>query len=365
MKLEISLFRFDKDSDYLPYYTKNFIKVKNQKNLLDILNTIEQENSFGYKNSLDFNVVVNGVFLNVDISIDKLVNSFGKDLTIEPISIRRSHTDLLINEDDFNDRLKILSKFIDEDDKKAYETYKIYFYASNSINLEYNYIGDSLLLLAYDLIEKNSSLEEDILKELSSHDFGAQYHTSLEDRVYNFDKTIENKISIIKKKLNLTKDIKEQEFFLERKNFINFGKYEEPKEIKYDFKNFNLAYYQGSSVDEECLELLSKLDAKILNLDSMKYSIPLDTFHINPEFSLKIAGMILLDAFDNAADLVIVDNDEIFKLFDSNRKKLYEQTGREIIIPIIHKNELSQLVSGEHVLAKETLNKHKINPDII
>ena len=29
MKLEISLFKFDKNSDYLPYYTKHFLKIEN------------------------------------------------------------------------------------------------------------------------------------------------------------------------------------------------------------------------------------------------------------------------------------------------------------------------------------------------
>ena len=30
MKLEISLFKFDKNSDYLPYYTKHFLKIENE-----------------------------------------------------------------------------------------------------------------------------------------------------------------------------------------------------------------------------------------------------------------------------------------------------------------------------------------------
>ena len=42
MKLEISLFKFDKNSDYLPYYTKHFLKIENELNMLDILNTINK-----------------------------------------------------------------------------------------------------------------------------------------------------------------------------------------------------------------------------------------------------------------------------------------------------------------------------------
>ena len=62
MKLEISLFRFDYKSDYLPYYTKNFVKVKNEKTLLDILNNINLEHPFGFENSVDFYLCINGIY---------------------------------------------------------------------------------------------------------------------------------------------------------------------------------------------------------------------------------------------------------------------------------------------------------------
>ena len=63
MKLEISLFKFDKNSDYLPFYTKHFLKITNEITLLDILNTINNENPFGYENDENFNLVVNSIYL--------------------------------------------------------------------------------------------------------------------------------------------------------------------------------------------------------------------------------------------------------------------------------------------------------------
>ncbi len=119
MKLEVSLFRFDYKSDYLPYYTRNYIKVKKmKKTLLDILKSINNENPFAYENDKNFCVAVNGIYTNVSISIEQLVENFGNDLTIEPLSIRRSHTDLLINDADFQERLKVLSEFIEDEDIK-------------------------------------------------------------------------------------------------------------------------------------------------------------------------------------------------------------------------------------------------------
>lgn len=365
MKLEISLFRFDYKSDYLPYYTKNFIKVSNEKTLLDILNNINAEHAFGFENKEDFSLVVNKVYTYASITIDELVENFGNDLTIEPISIRRAHTDLLINDADFKERLKLLSEFVDEEDKAKYESYKIYFYASNTINYEYDYIGDSILLLASDLIEKNQANEQEILNSIKEYDVGAQYHTSLEKRVYNLDSSIEKKISEIKAKLALVKPIKEQEFNLEKKNSLDFGSFDVIEEIKHDFNDFNLAYFEGLNEDSETLALLDQLNAKRVKTPSLKSDLALDTFHINNEFTMKLASTIMLEAFDNGADLLVVDSDNMFNLFDSNRKTLAKSCGREVILPVIHKNELVKLAIGSHEKAKETLTKHIVDPEIV
>ena len=59
------------------------------------------------------------------------------------------------------------------------------------------------------------------------------------------------------------------------------------------------------------------------------------------------------------------DTFEDFYIFDYNRKQLEKICGREVILPIIHKNELQKLASGNHKEAKKTLDKHQINPEII
>ncbi len=365
MKLEISLFRFDYKSDYLPYYTKNYIKIKDEKNLLDILNNINEEHPFAYENKPNFCLTVNGIYTDVLVSIEKLVEKFGTDLVIEPLSIRRAHTDLLINDADFQERVKILSKFTKEEDIKKYQSYKIYFYASNSINFEYDYIGDALLLLAYDLIEKDKSNEGQILEALKEYECGAQFHTSLEKRVLDFDPSVEEKIEVIRTKLQITKNIKEQNLFIDKKNNLDFGIFDEPIEIKHDFKDFNLAYYKGLKEDSQTKQLFSKLNAKIINTQTMSSDLALNTFHINSNFTMKLASNVMLDAFDNGADLLVVDDEKVFNLFDSNRNSLKNISGREVIIPIIHKNELAHLASGQYEDAKKTLQNHIIDPEIV
>lgn len=372
MKLEISLFRFDHKSDYLPYYTKHFLKINEEKTLLDIFNTINEDQPFGYEKSESFVVAVNGVYTHLNISVNELKEAFGKDLTLEPMSIRRAHSDFLINDDDFQEKFKLLSSFAsmemleaykDKEIKETYESYKIYFYASNTLNYEHNYIGDAVLLLAHDLIEKFPKDEKAILEVLKEHSCGAQYHTRLNKRVYNLDESIETRIQNIKQKLNLIQE--EQNFKINHKANMNFGEFEGRQEVKHNFEEFTLAYYEGINPCEKTQDLLASTQAKVLNMHSFKQDLALDTFHINPQLTYKLVASVMLDAFDQNADLLIVDSDEMFYLFDYNRKELNKAVGREVLIPVLHKNEFVKLINGSHISVQESLGKHCINPDII
>ena len=364
MKLEISLFKFDKNSDYLPYYTKHYLKIKDEKNILDILNTINKTAKLGFEKNSDFDLVINGVFVKASITLEEVVANFGKEITIEPISIRRACNDLLIDDNDFREKITILKDLAQEEDKLEYLKLKPYFYASNTLNYKNDYIGDAILILAYDLIKKNPAIANYILLALDDYEIGAQYHTSLEKRIYNFDMTIEEKIQTIQNNLNLFEPLEKQNFRLNKTLIIDFGVFEENYEIKHDFKDFNIAYYPSKN-PKETFDLLNKLDANILKLDSMKLDLAKNTFNKNPQITYLVTSTILLDAFDNNADFLLVDTFEDFYIFDYNRKQLEKLSGREIILPIIHKNELQKLATGKHSEAKKTLNKHQINPEII
>ena len=364
MKLEISLFKFDKNSDYLPYYTKHFLKLENEKNLLDILKTINKTAKLGFENSENFDLVVNGVYVKASITIEELIKNFKNELTIEPISIRRAYSDLLIDENDFIEKLKILKNFLKEEDKANYLNLKQYYYASNTLNYKSDYIGDPILLIAYDLLNKSPNASNYILHALNDVEIGAQYHTSLENRIYNFDTNIEEKIQDIQKKLYFFEELEKQNFRKNKTLILDFGDFEGSFEIKHDFKDFNIAYYPSKN-NIKTLDLLGNLNANILNLSSLKLDLAKNTFNRNPHITYCVASTILLDAFDNNADFLLVDTLEDFYIFDYNRKQIEKISGREIILPIIHINELQKLASGNHAEAKKTLEKHQINPEII
>ena len=364
MKLEISLFKFDKNSDYLPYYTKHFLKIENEKNILEILKTINKTAKLGFKDCKNFDLVINGVYVKADITTKEIVENFGKELTIEPISIRRAYNDLLIDDNDFIEKFKILKNYTTDEDEVTYSNLKQYYYASNTLNYNSDYIGDSVLLLAYDLIQKTPNHSNYILNVLNDFEIGAQYHTSLENRIYNIDDSIEEKIQDIQKRLNIFEDLDKQNFRINNTLILVFGNFEDNYEIKHDFNDFNIAYYPSKN-NEKTLDLLNKLNAKILNLDTLKLDIAKNSFNKNPQITYCVASTILLDAFDSNADFLLVDTIEDFYVFDYNRKQIEKISGREIILPIIHVNELQKLASGKHSEAKRTLEKHKIDPEII
>ena len=97
----------------------------------------------------------------------------------------------------------------------------------------------------------------------------------------------------------------------------------------------------------------------------MKTAFALDTFHLTSDFNMKLASTVMLEAFDASADLLVVDDENLFNLLDSNRKSLANACGREVILPVIHKNELLKLASGNHEAVRQNLSKHIIDPEII
>jgi hypothetical protein len=364
MKLEISLFRFDKNSDYLPYYTKHFLKIENEKNLLDILRRINSEQQFGYEDNENFDLVVNGIYVKASITLEELVENFSKEIKIEPINIRRAYSDLLINDRDFKEKIEILSQFVDEEDREEYLTYKPYYYASTTLNYYYDYVGDALLLTLDSITAKHPEKKGEILDSLEKEHIGPSYYTSSKNKIYDFNKAHEKTISDIQKRIGIYEDIEKQNFRINNTLIIDFADFKDEYTIKHDLNDFAYSYY-SSQGDEKYNDFLNTIKAKNIAIDTSKLQFAKNTFNINQEITYQIATTILLDAFDSGSDFLLVDNEIDFYIFDYNRKELERIAGRDVILPVIHINELQKLALGEHEEVSQTLSKHKINPEII
>lgn len=360
MKLEISLFRFNCKCDYLPYYTKHFINISTEKNLLELFKTLNQSQNFDFEDSLNSSIFVNGLAVDMSISIDELVSAFGKELTFEPLSTKRAYKDFLINDDDFYAKLEILKPLVSDHFKKLYGDYKKYYYASNTLKYEDEYMGDALVLLAYDIIREDStdaSLHL-VVGAFDAYDKGIEYHTDLSNRVYNLDEEYFKKFNFIKEKLVVKAFDK-----IEGKKAIEF-KTSSLDEIKHSFRDFNISYYRKED-SKETLDFIDSLECKFVDLASHKNDLGKALHKRDSEFTYKLCAEVLLDSFDSSVDFLVVDDKEDLYLLDSYQKEIECSCGRDINLPIIHIDEFRSLAYGAIDETKSSLDNHVVKVNFV
>ena len=109
-KVNFKVFRFNADEDYLPYYDDYEMEVTSEEVVLDILNRIkwDHDGSFSYRRSCRHGICgacaikVNGrSTLACKESMNDMVDLFGSDLVLEPLSIKRAVKDMIIDKGDF------------------------------------------------------------------------------------------------------------------------------------------------------------------------------------------------------------------------------------------------------------------------
>lgn len=290
MKYELSIFRFDYKTDYLPYYKRYTLKadVKDVRGLLQAL-----DDDIAIHDS----VVVNGLYMDVATPITTVVEKFGFSLEIEPISQVRVMKDFQINQDDFIQKMQLLLPYMDDSDKEKYNSYKLHYYASISLKYNRDYIGDGALAIAKDLLQKNRSDEREILEILFDEFGGLQYHVSSENKVYNYDNALEDIYIYAKTRamqLGIVKD----------------------KKLKLDCK------FEPS-------------DKEIKFKRGLSQPMPIEAYKYDKNFAYKIAGEVLLEAIDNNIDAIIVDDENSFKLLKHHQKKIGCVVGRDIDVCVV------------------------------
>ena len=204
-KLELSVFRFDATTDFLPYYKKHFITIDTQSTLSDLLAAIKTEDAtFGYPQMHKVALKVNQRALFSDVTLDTLIKTYGKSLTLEPLSTKRVVKDLVINVDDFYQRFDLLKAFVDEKDKAVFESYIIYHYASRVLDFLPNFQRDALFAFAYDMIQKHPERKREILEVIAHEEFGIFSRIKLCKKIYPCGAEVEKKV------VNLKNDILQQ-----------------------------------------------------------------------------------------------------------------------------------------------------------
>ncbi len=110
MKVTLKVFRFNAETDYLPHYDTIEMEIDEKDVVLDVLNRIkwEHDGSFSYRRSCRHGICgscavkVNGrSTLACKERMVDMIELFGSELTIEPVSKKRVIKDMIVDKSDF------------------------------------------------------------------------------------------------------------------------------------------------------------------------------------------------------------------------------------------------------------------------
>ncbi|MGM0623248.1 MAG: succinate dehydrogenase/fumarate reductase iron-sulfur subunit [Campylobacterota bacterium] len=177
-KITFNVFRFNAQTDYLPYYKKYEIEVGQDDLVLDILNKIkwEKDGSFSYRRSCRHGIcgscaikVNNKPVLSCKVNVLELVQLFGNELTVEPQDMNRVIKDMVIDKKDFWQKYDAVKPYLvaevaeypeseniiaaEEAEQLEEADYCIQcgncFYACSSLSVNKEYLGPAALTKAY------------------------------------------------------------------------------------------------------------------------------------------------------------------------------------------------------------------------
>ena len=121
-KISVKAFRFNRETDYLPYYKTYEMEVGKDELILDLLNRIkwEHDGSFSYRRSCRHGICgacgikVNGKpVLSCKQNAHELLDLFGDELVFEPQSQKRAIKDMIIDKGDFWEKHAAVKPYVD------------------------------------------------------------------------------------------------------------------------------------------------------------------------------------------------------------------------------------------------------------
>jgi succinate dehydrogenase/fumarate reductase-like Fe-S protein len=334
--LNARAFFFNAKTDYLPYY-KNFkLSLEENATAKDMLIAIKEQNENFAFPELNLIFKVNGLMVEEDTPLSKIVEKLGTSLTIEPASSYRSNNGLIINNNDFMQSFELVAPYATEEDKNYYKTLYPLHYASESANFDRTYIGDAVLVLAHKMITEGNEHKTEILNAISSVDAGlfeceyennlftggdhAEAITALKEMVKNDDDDHPSLLDMIKSA---------------------FGKEKEPTQPKEkparaqkkidDITEKQVAYYPGITPNTTVDDLIETHKIRKVSFSRENKLSGLSIFEESKALALKKAGATLLDAFDSSAQVLIIEENETYDMMQNNFKAIEKTVGREII----------------------------------
>lgn len=123
-RVTFKVFRFNEETDYLPYYNTYELEITHEEVVLDVLNRIkwDHDGSLSYRRSCRHGICgvcsikVNGKgILACKARLFDLVDLFGTELVIDPLSTKRAIKDLIIDKKDFWDKHAQITPYLVSD----------------------------------------------------------------------------------------------------------------------------------------------------------------------------------------------------------------------------------------------------------
>jgi len=344
--LEIKAFFFNAQTDYLPYYKQFSIDLTEDMKAKDLLALIQEQNeNFAYpEEKLVFKI--NDLVVEGDQSMNEVVERLGTSLQIDPVNSYRSKNGLNINDTDFMQSYEILAPFASEEDLEYYKTLYILHYASETEKFDHAYIGDAVLLLAHKMITEGSEHKEAILEAITSP------YSGLLDCEYenNFFNTQDHAAAIDELKM-MVKPPKTPSFIDElvarfAKKKATASKEEKTAPVSINGKQ--IAYYAGSVAGntDSMHQKIVQSDSKVVSFSRANKLSGLSLLEDNKTLAYTKAATTLLDALDSGAQVLIVEEKEVFDMFKKHFSAIEKTIGRDIDL---------ELISTEEFLAQANL----------
>lgn len=359
--IEVYMFRFDAKKDILRYYKPYEFKDIYFTTLKEMFEEIKKQDPyFEFDNTT--HVKISNICVNINENIQNIISHFGKSITIEPLSTLRVYKDLKINDDDFMAHFDKFSPFCDKEDFEFYKSLQWLYYASPLRAYKDDYIAESAFVFVNEMIKKYPQKQKEFLKIINNYENGIYHHIDISKYIFNDVLNVENIIHTLKQRL------KESSLYLEIKpphitssNFIHQNEKEclstDKKDFKHKLNDFNIAVY--SQKKDNIFKFTKMLGAKNINFDMDKFPDISNILSLEPQMAYNIAGDIMLDAIDNGADFMVVNDEISFYLFDTCSKKLQAQTNREFgNFYVLSLKELYEICFGDNI--PNSIKTHKL-----
>ena len=335
--LKIKAFFFNAKTDYLPYYKNFTLNVEGDTTVKELLGLIQEQNFFFSYPKQKLLAKINGLIVEANEPVANIVQRLGCELTIEPAKTYRSQDGLKMNDDDFMKSYALLEPYASKSDLKYYKTLYALHYASETENFDHNYIGDAILVLAHKMISEGNAHKTEILDAISSVDSGlldceyennlfhAQSHdasiTALKNMLKNDENDHPSLMDMIKSRFATGKE----------KNPVEKKPARTAKSIE-NIQDKTIAYYAGIKQENDSVisEIIEAMGAKEVHFSRKHKLSGLSILQDNKILALKKAGATLLDAYDSGAEVLVVEDEACYEMFESNFSAIENVIGRKM-----------------------------------